>query len=346
MKLTYFQLEPHLTKKLAPVYLIGGEDVLLKQDSVRMIRKAAKHAGFSGRLRLSIDTGLDEQQLYSTLNSPSLFSEKQLLEINLPSFTTHKTLVTILSEYLKNPSSQHLLLITTGKIDSKISKNNCYQAIENSGVIITIWPLSHEQLLQWIHYQAKKYRLQLNAPAANLLANYAEGNLIAIAQAIEKCYLLQPQKIIDEDLIDTLMVDDMQFTIFDLVDSMIAGNVSRSLRILGTLKLNSCEPTLIIWAIARELRLLNDMAQQIKQGMSFEDLFKKNRVFIRRQSMLRSFLKKFSATDYWRFLLDIANIDRCIKGAIADNPWNRLQMLCLKLTPKRPTIDTTTKHPA
>ncbi|OGT41380.1 MAG: DNA polymerase III subunit delta [Gammaproteobacteria bacterium RIFCSPHIGHO2_12_FULL_37_34] len=329
MKLTYFQLEPHIAKNLSPIYLIAGEDVLLKQDSMRIIQKAAKQAGFIEKIRLSIETDSGEQ-LYNALYSSSLFSEKRLIELHLPSLS-HQTIATILQEYVKNPSAQQLLLIHTGKIDTKTAKTTCYRAMEEYGIVIAIWPLSREQLLQWIHQKAKKYRLQFTPAAAHLLANFVEGNLIAAAQVIEKCYLLQPQNSIDENFIESILVDETQFTIFDYVDSIIAGNVSRSLHILSSLKLNNTEPTLIIWAIARELRLLNDISQQLKQGASFEELFKKYHVLMRRQFSIKKFLSTFGAKDCNRFLLHITTIDRSIKGATLDNPWNQLQLLCLKM---------------
>ena len=33
MKLSYFQLEPHIKKKISPLYLLSGEDPFLKQEA-------------------------------------------------------------------------------------------------------------------------------------------------------------------------------------------------------------------------------------------------------------------------------------------------------------------------
>ena len=285
---------------------------------------------------------IDTQQLYNALYSPSLFSNKQLIEIDLPSSISNKTITTILKEYVKKPFSQYLLLLTTGKIDTKKTKNAYYQAIEESGVIITIWPLSREQLLRWIHQQAKKYHLQFQPAAAHLLANYVEGNSIAAAQAIEKCYLLPSEKIIDEKIIESIMINETQFTIFDFVDSIIAGNLSRSINILSALKLDHIEPTLILWAMARELRLLNEMAQRIKQGESVENLLQTYPIFTRRQPAVRRFLMKYAPTDCWHLLLQLAEIDQSIKGGIPVDIWNHLQLFCLRATQNK--LQTTIIH--
>ena len=76
MKLTYFQLEQQLTKKLSSVYIISGEELLLKQDAFNLIRKTAKRAGFSERLRITPEAGYDWEQLYTLLYSTSLLAEK------------------------------------------------------------------------------------------------------------------------------------------------------------------------------------------------------------------------------------------------------------------------------
>lgn len=330
MKLTYFQLEPHLSKQFSSIYLVSGEDVWLKQDAMRMIQKSAKKAGFSEKIRFRVND-LDEKQLYNTLYSQPLFGEKQLIEIYSTTLTTNKAIATILQEYAKNPMPHILLVIDTGKLESQHIKSACYQQIEKHGVIINIWPIPREQMPQWIQQQARRYKMQFSNAAINLLTDYSEGNLIAAAEAIEKCYLLHPQKPIDETLIETVLIDETQFTIFDFVDSIISSNLSRSLHILSTLKTNNIEPTLIIWSIARELRLLAAMAQQIKQGMLVDNLLQKNKIFFRRQPLIKKFLNKFQPQDCWIFLQQIAEIDRSIKGANSEDIWSQLQFLCLRM---------------
>jgi DNA polymerase-3 subunit delta len=223
------------------------------------------------------------------------------------------------------------LLIDIGKIDDKIAKSLWYKALESIGIVVTIWPISREQLPQWITQRAKKYKLAFEPHAANLLADYVEGNLIAAAQAIEKLYLLKPSTTIDVDLIHTVLTDQSHFTPFDLIDHLIAGDRTRTLHILDTLKLEGSEPILILWALTRELRLLAELAQQVKQGVTYDTIFQKHRIFSRRQAAIRHFLTKTNVIDCWRYLEHAAVIDRIIKGAMLGNVWESLQLFCLRL---------------
>ncbi|TAK78872.1 MAG: DNA polymerase III subunit delta [Gammaproteobacteria bacterium] len=328
MKLTYFQLEAQLAKKLLPVYIVSGEELLLKQDAIQWIRQTAQQAGFHERIRLNADEA-EANQLYTLLHSSSLLAEKQLIELDCRQANPNKTLTPILQEYGSHPSPHHLLLIDIGKIDDKIAKSAWYTALEKIGANVAIWPIPREQLPTWITQRAKKYPLTLKPDAAHLLAEYVEGNLIAAANALEKIYLLAPTSPIDASLIQTLLTDESHFTVFDFIENMLAGDLTRTLHILENLRAEGTEPVLVLWAITRELRLLAEMAEQLKQGATYEALFQKQRIFARRQTAMRRFLTHFSATDCWQYLTRAADIDRVIKGVAPGDVWDSLRMFCL-----------------
>jgi len=335
MKLTYFQLEPHLNKTLSSVYLVSGDELFLKNEAINLIRKTAKRAGFHERIRLSPETGFAWEQLYPLLYSPSLLAEKRLLELDFRDTTPNNTASAILKEYSSQPSTDNVLLVDIGKVNDKIAKSAWYRSLEKIGIVITIWPIPHEQLPPWIIQRAKKYKLSLQQDAAQLLADYVEGNLIAAAQAIEKIYLLTHRKeeiqpSIDVEIVQSILADESRFTIFDFTDSLIASDPSRTLHILESLRLDGTEPILILWSITRELRLMATLSQEIKQGEKHELLFQKHRIFSRRQAAVRCFLNRYNTFDCWHALLKTAEIDRLIKGATAGNIWNNLQLFCLR----------------
>jgi len=332
MKLNSFQLESHLAKQLASIYLISGEDILLKQDAHQLIRKAAKKSGFNERTRIVAESGLTEEQLYSLFYSTSFLAEKRLLELDFRETMPTKMIGQLLQQYAEKPASDYILVINSGKIDSKSAKSSWYQTLEKMGIVIAIWPISREQLPQWIQQRARKFKLQFEPTAANLLAEYVEGNLIAAAQAIEKLVLLKPTTPIHADLVKSLITDESHFTVFDCIETIIAGDISRTLHILETLKAAGTEPTLMVWALTRELRLLARMAEQLEQGKTLMHIFQVERIFARRQTAFRHFLAHFTAIDCWHFITHLADIDGMIKGAVSGDSWESLQLFCLRLT--------------
>lgn len=329
MKLTYFQLEQHLKTKLAPSYMISGEELLLKQDAIELLRRNAKLAGFSERLRITPEAGFDWDELYTQLYSTSLLAEKRIIELDFRDSNPNKTASKILEAYAENPVDDNILLIDIGKIDDKISKSAWYKALDKLGMVVTIWPIPREQLPAWIMNRAKRYKLQINPDAANVLADYIEGNLIAAAQTIEKIYLLKPETAIDAGLIEKILTDETHFTVFDFVENLISGNTQRTLHIIESLKNHGTEPVLILWAITRELRMLADMSEQLKSGQAYEAIFQKHRIFAKRQNIIRKCLSNFKMEDCLRHMKRAYEVDRVIKGAAAGDAWNAIQLFCL-----------------
>jgi DNA polymerase-3 subunit delta len=330
MKLTPAQLDTHLAKQLAPVYLIGGDEIILKQDICNAIRQAAKQAGFTERQRFTLDSSFASDQLYAALYARSLLAEKRLLELDCTHTTPNKAASEILKEYASNPVSDHLLLIHLAKIDDKITKSAWYKALEKIGVVMTLWPIPREQLPQWIMQRAKRYKLQLDRDAASVLTDYVEGNLSAAIQALEKIYLMQPEKPVDAKLIAAVFTDESRFTIFDFAEHFFLGDGARTLHILDHLQADGVEPVLILWALTRELRLLADFAQQVKRGAIIETLLQTNRIFFRRQSAFRRFLTRATHADCWHLLKEASLIDRMIKGALPGDCWDALRLFCLR----------------
>lgn len=331
MKLTYFQLEAHLAKKLAAIYIVSGDELFLKYDALSLVRKAAKQAGMTERSRLSPETSSDWEQLYPLLYSRSLLAEKRLIELDCSHSLPNKAASKILQEYSEHPESDLVLLLDMEKVDAKVSKSAWYQALEKAGIAVTIWPIPREQLPQWISQRALKFKLRFNSDAAAFLADYVEGNLSAAAQTIEKMVLLQAQSTIDIDLLKAILTDESHFTVFDFIENLIAGDKTRTLHILASLKNEGVEPVLLLWGITRELRLLAELAQQIKQGHQLESLFQTQRIFARRQQAIRRFLSTFSVADCWRHLTHAAAIDQVIKGAVPGDVWMCLQLFCLRM---------------
>jgi DNA polymerase-3 subunit delta len=337
MKLPLQQLEKHLAKTVAPIYFISTDEILQMQEATDLIRKAALKAGFTERLSLMIDSGMDwEEVLYAEAHSLSLFATQRLIELHLGDIKPNNTSGKVLENYAKNPPADTILVICANKMDSKIEKANWYKAIDKAGITLQIWPIQPNQLPAWIKQRAQKSGLNLTAEAAKMLAEQVEGNLLAAAQEIEKLGLLYlspdtSNKLINHQDIENAIIDSAHFTIFDLVDSTLSGNKVRSLRILENLKAEDVEPIIILWALTRELRTLAEIAKQAKQGMALSSLFSQFRIWEKRQPSVRRFLQQHSLPACWEFLITAAEIDRIIKGATVSNVWNELQRFTLAI---------------
>lgn len=332
MKLALQQLEQHATRSLAPIYLISGDEILLVQEAVDLVRSIAQKKGFSERVRMTAEAGSDwGKVLYSSARSLSLFAEQRILELDLRGVKFNQASSEMLQDYAENPAENTVLIIYIHKLDAKTEQSKWYKAIDKKGMMIPVWPVNTEQLPQWIMQRAKKSHLMLTAKAASRLAEQVEGNLLAAAQEIEKLGLLQINGEIDEKMLEEIIANLAHFDIFNLVDSVLSGNGKRSLHILQNLFAEDTEPTLVIWALTRELNTLAEIHLQVKQGVALSTLFGKFRIWEKRQAPVRAFLKRCPPSHCWDFILQAAQIDRIIKGAETGNVQDALERLVLNM---------------
>lgn len=331
MKLSQQQLAPHLMKHLAPIYLIHSDELLLVQEAIDTIRTAAYNAGFAERVLITAEGNDWGKLIYANTRSLSLFSEKRILELNISHIKLNAANTKLLEEYAQNPNKNTLLILFSSKLDAKVEKSNWYQAIDKIGITLPIWPIQAEQLPLWIMQRAKKSNLSLTKECAEHLSRQVEGNLLAAAQEIEKLCLLQPSTL-DANTIESILIDNAHFDVFHLVDSTLLGNKQRSLRILQTLANEDTEPTLVLWALTRELRTLSEILKKMKQGSSLSSLFAQYRIWEKRQPAVRAFIQRHSQQRCWDLLINSAQIDRIIKGVELGNIWDSLEDLVIQLS--------------
>jgi DNA polymerase-3 subunit delta len=97
------------------------------------------------------------------------------------------------------------------------------------------------------------------------------------------------------------------------------------------------EPPVVLWALARELRLLANIAQQYSQGMPLEKAFSSARppVWDKRRPLVSKALQRHSAARWALLLLDAQRIDAQIKGQAPGSPWSGLSLLTLNMCGQR-----------
>jgi len=192
MKLAPAQLAKHLQGGLAPVYIVSGDDPLLCQEAADAIRMAARQQGFDERQVFSADASFDWGTLLQAGASMSLFAEKRLLELRLPSGKPGDKGAAALIEYCSRPAEDTLLLISLPKLDGSAQKTKWGKALVEGPhtQFIQIWPVDANQLPQWIRQRLSQAGLAASQDAVELIAARVEGNLLAAAQEIEKLKLM------------------------------------------------------------------------------------------------------------------------------------------------------------
>jgi DNA polymerase-3 subunit delta len=173
--------------------------------------------------------------------------------------------------------------------------------------------------------------LHTDVKGIRLLAERGEGNLLALAQDIEKLALLYPPGNIEVDDIASVISDSARFDVFILIDAAVAGDGLRVMRIMNGLKQEGTEPILVLWGIVREVRMLALVAHAIALKENKDEVLRRNGVWPRRIPLVTKALQRHD-TEYWQSLLKSAyEVDKIIKGAAVGNVWDELESLVLKV---------------
>jgi len=321
-------------KQLAPVYFVTGDEPLQQGEVADAIRLAAKKTGYATREVFAVETGFEWGELAVAADSMSLFADKKVIDLRLPSGKPGTEGAKALIAYCQRLPDDTLLLITAPKMTAATLKTKWCQALDQAGVIVQVWPLDGSALIQWLQRRAQKRGLQIEQDGIKLLASRIEGNLLAAAQEIEKLYILYGVSPISKQAVEQVVADSARFDVFKLTDCVLAGRINRAIKILNGLKAEGIAAPVVVWALAREVRMLINIKLAIKQGQNKEAVFKSYRLWDKRKQVVNSAQSRLDMKSLQQALLLCSTTDRQIKGREQGDYWETLLSLCLLFAAK------------
>jgi DNA polymerase-3 subunit delta len=331
MRLRPEQLAGQPTDVLLPMYLVSGEEPFQLGQVCDAIRQRAHDAGYTNRTVMQVDRSFDWQTLTAAAQTLSLFAEKQLIELRLPSGKPGDAGSKALVAYCDNPPVDTCLLIIAGKLDKPQQTTKWFKALDRIGAVIQVWPVDAAQLPQWIAQRMRVRDMQPTSGAVAMLADRIEGNLLAADQELEKLRLLNGGGAIDVEAVAAAVSDSARYDVFTLVDAALLGNASRTARILYGLRAEGVEPVLVLWALTRELRSLCGMSRALTQDQSVGQVMAQYRVWDKRKPPLQAALTRYPLKRWQGLLWQAGEVERVIKGQAAGRPWDELLQLSFKI---------------
>ncbi|MBU3070749.1 DNA polymerase III subunit delta [Aestuariicella sp. G3-2] len=331
-KLRPDQLNGALRKQLAPVYLISGDEPLLVQESCDQIRQAARKAGFNERELHHAEASFDWDQLLTSANSLSLFAERKIIELRIDNGKPGDKGGKALISYCENPPEDTLLLIVMPKLDGSSQRSKWFKAVEKVAAFVQIWPIAPQQLPRWIDQRIQQAGMTASHDAIEMLAARIEGNLLAAAQEIEKLKLLAADGQISAEMIAGSVADSARYDVFTLIDKALHGDARAAVRTLQGLKGEGTDATVVLWALAREIRTLSQVAHAMQQGQPLDRAAKSAGVWDKRKALVSNALRRLKLSQLQMLLRKANGIDKAIKGLRSADAWDELMDLTLNLS--------------
>ena len=329
MRIKPEQLTAELKKGLKPIYVVAGDEPLQLGEMADVIRKAARLAGYDNREVISVDANFEWNQLAFLADSMSIFSDKKIIDLRLPSGAPGIEGAKALVSYCGRLQEDNLLLITAGKLASSALKSRWFEALDKQGVVIQVWPLEGQDLINWLQQRLRQRGLSAESDGLRLLASRVEGNLLAAAQEIEKLYVLYGAGSLNQQQILDVVADNSRYDVFKLIDSALSDREDRIVKILSGLRGEGIAAPIVLWALTREARSLIKIKWAIIGVQSRDVAYRNNQIWDKRKQIVTHALNRLSDKDLTSILVSGAKADRQIKGQQSGDAWETLREICL-----------------
>lgn len=329
MRIFADRLSEQLNKQLSRVYLIFGNEPLLLQESRESIQKAAKGQGFEERHRFAIDSSLDWNDVYDCTQALSLFSSRQLIELELPESGVN---VAIAKELLALSDQLHedIMLVLIGTKLTKAQENaKWFKALSSQGHWVSCLTPDVGRLPQFVQARCRQIGLQPDAEATQMLAQWHEGNLFALTQSLEKLALQYPDGKLTLVRLEESLSRHNHFTPFHWVDALLAGKGNRAQRILRQLEAEGVEAVILLRSVQRELALLLQMQQQMQQ-MPIGQVFEKHRIWQSKKPLYNAALTRVSVTQLHSLFALLTQAELLSKTQYEQSPWPLIHQLSVE----------------
>lgn len=326
---------------IQPIYHLFGAETLLIEESLQQLRNSLKEHDYLEREKLYVEAGFDWNDLLASSQTLSLFSQKRIIELRMPSAKPGDKGAKALIEYTQICPDDTVLILISGEIDKRAQNSKWFKALNAVGASIAmpkIWP---NQLASWIQNRLQHSGIKAEHDVAPLIAQYVEGNLHAAAQQVAFLGLHTEDAPLNVEKVQSLLSDQARFNSFAFVDACLAGQAGRSVRILLSLKNEKIPPILILSALSRETTKILELSCARHQGQNTQPLYKRLGIWASRQNLISSALTRISHLGWLKIHAKMSQLDSMSKGQIALNNkdiWLELERIGLAISGHAPML--------
>lgn len=335
MQLRPDALDAHLAKSLAPLYVIASDEHLLALEAADKIRKAARAQGIAEREVLIAERYFKWGALLAANQSQSLFGDRKLIELRIPTGKPGKDGGQALQDYAASLSPDNVTLITLPKLDWQTQKSAWVAALQKAAVYIDVPLVERAQLPQWIGTRLAAQGQSVDRQGIDFIADRVEGNLLAAHQEIQKLALLHPEGKLRFEQVQDAVLNVARYDVFKLNEAMLSGDVARLARMIAGLKGEGEALPLVLWAMTEEIRTLLKLRSGMDVGKPVGMLLKEYRIWGPRERLMEGALRRLQSSTLQAALREAAQIDKMVKGLrakmFAGDAWDALLQLGMKV---------------
>ncbi|MDC8787008.1 DNA polymerase III subunit delta [Roseateles koreensis] len=334
-------LTAQLSKALRPIYTVFGDEPLLAQEAADAIRAAARAQGYGERKVFTVSGAyFDWGPVLGAAQSMSLFAERQLIDIRIPSGKPGKEGSEALQRYCERLPDDVVTLVTLPKLDRTQLNSAWFLALDGAGVTVRVEPVERRGLPQWIAQRllAQGQRVAEGEEGQRTLTFFAdrvEGNLLAAHQELQKLALLHPPGELSFELIEAAVLNVARYDVFKLSEAVLGGQLGRVLRMLDGLEAEGEAAVLVHWSLAEDIRALKRVRDAVDGGKPLPMALRDARVWGPKERLFERIVPGLRSADLTRLVAAAQTCDGLVKGLRhpewPSDPWAGLRRLALML---------------
>ena len=341
MQLRADQLTADLGKGLRPLYTIWGDEPLLAQEAADAIRAAARAAGHTERQVHTVSGAHHNwSELLGASQAMSLFADKQIVEIRIPSGKPGKQGSEALQRYCERLADDVVTLVQLPQVEWAQQSSSWFTALDRAGVTIRVEAIARTALPAWVAQRlaAQGQRVQGGEAGQETLAFFAdrvEGNLLAAHQEVQKLGLLYPAGELSFEQIEAAVLNVARYDVFKLGAAVLAGQVARALRMLDGLQAEGEAAVLVHWVLSEDIRSLKRLQDATRAGQPLPIALREARVRRDKERLFERALPLLPEHALSALLQAAQICDGLVKGLKhpdwPTDPWAGLKRLLLML---------------
>jgi DNA polymerase III subunit delta len=314
------QLALHLERGIKPLYTVYGDEPLLAQEAGDAIRAAARAWGCSERKVFAVSGAhFDWSAVLGAAQAMSLFAERQLIEIRIPSGKPGKDGSEYLQRYCGNLAPDIVTLVQLPRLDGQQTRSAWFSALDAAGVTLRVEPVERRELPLWLAQRLGRQGQRVEAGEAGqrtlaFFADRVEGNLLAAQQEIQKLALLYPAGVLAFEQVEAAVLNVARYDVFKLGEAVLAGHTVRALRMLDGLRAEGEAAVLVHWTLADDLRSLRRVRLAMDAGRPLPLAMQEARVWGLKQKLIERAVPLLAGHQVEHLVAAASICDGLVKG--------------------------------
>jgi DNA polymerase-3 subunit delta len=268
-ELTFDDLRSALAQqKIAPVYLVYGEEDFLTEEATDLIIASALTSDQQDfNLDIMYGSDSDARDILSHASSFPMMSDRRVVVVRDFDKLGNKEL---LSTFIEQPAPSTCLVLHSIKPDFR---KKPYVTAKRRATVIKCDPIREYQVAGWISKRVKAQGFEIDADAVKILAVYVGTSLREIQNELNKLYIFIGEKrTITSDDIRAVVGASREYNVFELQNAIGSKNLARSTEILSRMLDAGESPVHVIVMLTKYFTTLWKLHDHKRRGTSNAEL--------------------------------------------------------------------------